>query len=200
MSGIEDRLKDPLERSALIAALVAGHCLPAEAQALREAATRDPQLAREIELMELLRQHMHQQPEELPEDWGWHRLRREMGRDTRPAGDGLRARWLPAATAALLAVCVMQGLHWWQDGREGYQPLGDSQTQVLLQLRFQPEARQSDIQALLHELNAEIVAGPSSAGVYRLRLFASDTSPQAIERALEHLRKQPVVSYVGREP
>ncbi len=199
MPGPEDSLNDPVERSALIAALVTGRCTPDEARRLQQASRRDPQLAREIELMELLRRHMQIETEELPLEWGWQRLKRDL-RNVRESRAASQFRWLPAASAALLLLCVVQGVLLWKQEDPGLRLLGADAPSEHLQLSFSLQATESEIQALLRDVGAEIVAGPSSAGLYRLRLRKPEPTREEIEAAIHRLRADSAVSYVDQEP
>lgn len=114
-------------------------------------------------------------------------------------------RWMPAALAASVAIIALQAalLLWLWPQEDRYTPLGPAPSQqVILQVRFAPEATEREIRAALGAVNGSIVDGPGALGVYRIRLDA--LRPQEGERiaaAVATLRATaPVVAHVQREP
>jgi anti-sigma factor RsiW len=122
-------------------------------------------------------------------------------RSSRPS----RNRWLPAALAASVAIIALQaalptGL-WSPTDR--FTPLGPAPaSEVVLQLRFAPEATEREIRKTLEAVNGSIVDGPGALGIYRVRLDAMRPGEEArIRAAIEALQASaPVVMHVEREP
>lgn len=155
----------------------------------------------ELEFLRALRDGIQRQGAEAsPGELGLKRLRRDLDAAA-PEATPERPWWRPAlATAAL--VIIVQGvllLNLWQtDTAPGITPLGEAGGS-LLQVRFDPQAREAQIRALLREVGAVIVDGPSAVGLYRLRLpdAKNDADRQA---ALERLqRADEVIDHVAAE-
>ena len=118
---------------------------------------------------------------------------------------GTRSRWLPAALAASVAVIALQAvlLTWMWPSQDTFTPLGSaSSAEVVLQLRFSPDATEREIRDALEAVDGSIVDGPGALGVYRVRLDATGADEEArVASAIEALRSTaPVVTYVEREP
>ncbi|MCR6497053.1 hypothetical protein LJB71_13030 [Thermomonas sp. S9] len=64
-----------------------------------------------------------------------------------------------------------------------------------LQVAFAADARLADINALLLQLDASVVAGPSALGLYTLQV-APDTAAQALQR----LQSSPLVDSAAQAP
>ena len=97
-------------------------------------------------------------------DLGWARLQRSIRQDARR--ETLARVWKPALAMAAGLALVVQGALLYQadDGRAGLAGREDAQVQIT----FAPDAREADLRALLQEVGATIVDGPSASGVYRL--------------------------------
>ena len=126
------------------------------------------------------------------------RLLREERRATRPAPRF--AWWQPALAAAVLVIVVQSVLLIGRETPGIYAPLGGpSPAGAVIQVQFNPAARERDIRRVLRQADLRIVGGPSALGIYRLRL-AGKSSPAAVDAALRALRAHPkVVSYAARE-
>ena len=80
----------------------------------------------------------------------------------------------------------------------GYAPLGAPAAD--LQIRFAPDASESETREVLQAAGARIADGPSAAGVYRLRVLGDAGDAERIARALEVLARRPeVIVHVARE-
>ncbi|HEX7045286.1 MAG TPA: zf-HC2 domain-containing protein [Burkholderiales bacterium] len=116
-----------------------------------------------------------------------------------------RARWMPVALAASLALVVIQAavLVSLLPRDDRYAPLGgETAPGVIVQVRFAPEATEREMRAVLGAVNGTIVEGPGALGVYRVRLAAIPPEDgERIAAAIETLRAAaPVVTHVEREP
>ena len=130
-----------------------------------------------------------------PLEMGWQRLARDMRADgRRRSGRG----WLKLALAASLLVVVVQtGLLVQRHGAEpGYRPAGVTETGVVLQVRFRPQASEAEMRALLQSIGGRIVDGPGALGIYRVRL-AEGRDAAAV---LKQLQGRPeLVEHVARD-
>ncbi len=164
----------------------------------------------EIAFLSRLREQIRESSRDVPPpgELGLRRLMREVegleaARKARP-----RRAWhvpvLAAAASVVLVVAVLVPYTLQRDAAVDMRLLGDEAVQeagVLLQVEFVPAASEAEIRALLLEVGAVIVNGPSAAGVYRLRLEGvGGDDAAAVTRVLERLRSRPdVVRHVARE-
>ena len=202
MSDATDKLNDPVERAALLAHYAAGRCTPEEAQAVEAALRQRPELAGELELLRNLRARIRETETETaaPGEFGWARLKRELNHESNRT-QALRSPWAKFAAIAASALLVVQVLIWQDQRDDTYRTLGDEPAVgVIVQIKFQPEATQAQVQALLREVDAEIVAGPSAAELYRVRLTLSADDTAAVAAAMTRLQQRSdVVTYARRE-
>ncbi len=135
-----------------------------------------------------------------PGEFGLARLRRDIAAN-RAAAPATTAqvkslpRWRAATFAAMAASIVLAAalvLRAPGGGEPGYELAGSGTAMdaVHFQVAFDPTVSESEMRALLTELDLSIVSGPSGLGLYELR--AND--PDANERALlARLRASPNV-------
>lgn len=141
-------------------------------------------------------------PGELPLRRALNRIAREETRLRRPSG-----WWRAVAIAAGVAVVIQSGVlvrQLYAPARGGPALLGAERPageRAVLQIVFAPEAREAAIRALLREVQATIVDGPSASGVYRVAL--EDVEPDdaaAIRGAIDRLAaRRNVVAHVAPE-
>ncbi len=155
--------------------LVNGSLPGAEREAIEHALQQHPALRAEREFFERLRSAVRDQPTATPGEAGWQRLRGQLAAApvaTRPAAND--RWWRPLAIAASVLFAVQAVWVWGPfHGDAGYAPLGATAPrpgadQVLLQVRPRADARVGDWQALLVQVNAQVVSGPGAAGVWRV--------------------------------
>ena len=82
------------------------------------------------------------------------------------------------ALAASLAALLVQGVIFWR-GDIGV-GLASGGSKGTITVAFQPDATEREIRDLLTELDLQIVSGPSSLGLYRLKGDGSATALQAL--------------------
>ncbi len=165
----------------------------------------------EIAFLSRLREQIRDSSQDVPPpgELGLRRLMRDVERleamrEGRPQRRAWRAPVLAAAASVALVVAVLVPYTLQRDAAVDMRLLGDEVVQeagVLLQVEFVPAASEAEIRALLLEVGAVIVNGPSAAGVYRLRLEGvRDEDTAAVTRILERLQSRPdVVRHVARE-
>ena len=130
---------------------------------------------------------------------------------SQPAPSRARApRWL--AIAASIQVFVIAGLLaivWQQRAAEMSAPRFTTLSNAslprtdgqILRAVFRKETTNGELQALLSQIDAQVIAGPSEAGVYTLRLPNSVAPPQ-VDSVLQTLRRDPntvFAEYVSAE-
>jgi hypothetical protein len=91
------------------------------------------------------------------------------------------------------------------DGETGYGTLSGGAAGVgpqggaLLSVAFQPGATEAELRALLDEVGAAIVAGPSAQQLYTVELGVAPESAMEVERRMKQLESRAdVVRYVAR--
>lgn len=98
--------------------------------------------------------------------FGWVRLSHAIDRD---AGARTRRRpWMwRAAAAVLFAVALGQGAWIATSSSDRFDlAANDGAVAPALQVAFRPDASEAELRALLSQIGAEIVAGPSALGLY----------------------------------
>ncbi|MFO7602841.1 MAG: zf-HC2 domain-containing protein [Gammaproteobacteria bacterium] len=156
---------------------------------------------REVALLRQMRHQVQENIETPATEFAWQRLRRDM-RATGAAAPQWRQAWRPAMAAAAALVIVIQSvLLFHPDGEGRYDLAGDGHTGVLLQVKFNPEATEQAMRTTLQQVRAEIVAGPSASGVYRIRLLdGAKASAEEQQEALATLRgHRHVIDYLQRD-
>lgn len=138
----------------------------------------------------------------LSADAGFARLRSRLERGRAP---GMPRRTLWAAAA----IVAMAGIGWTfavnvigfapADGGE-YRTLADAPARdALVDVIFADGVRESEMRALLEEIDADIVAGPSgSLGRYTLELAAPSDAPRDVDAVVRRLLADERVRFAGR--
>lgn len=153
----------------------------------------------ELKLLQALRAGVRRMPVEPPTEFGLKRLLRDV-RNSPPQLARSRTWWQPAMAAAALVI-VIQGMLlinlWPRDS--GIEPLGEPPI-AHLQVRFAPEATELQIRAALEAVNAAIVDGPGTLGIYHIRLVGGADS-DSLDRATHALlARERVVAQVSVAP
>lgn len=150
----------------------------------------------EVELLRAMRDVSKQVTEPVPGEFAWQRLQRDMRQEkTMPAPR--RQWWLPSLAAAAVLVIAVQGVLLFNFTQEdGYGLAGGGHDGVVVQVKFNAQATEADIRALLHAAGAEIIAGPGASGVYRLRLVAQDSGADLQARYEQLQANRDVIDYL----
>ena len=157
---------------------VNGSLSPEEAREVEDWLARDPDLQDDAGFLTRLRAMMRAEP--LPEtgsEFGLARLLRDLPAQLTPEAARPPARWLAPALAAGIAALVA-GLGTATLLRAPApaeapiyeQASGDAAELPRLTVTFAPEARLSEVAALLQAQDLVIVDGPGALGLYRLEL------------------------------
>lgn len=164
-----------------------------EAAMVRRYVQDNEPAAADIEVLRHVRDAVKAEQYGAPGELGLRRLKAAIREESgRAAGGGAPGRWWrPAMAAALVLIVVQAGLlvDAWRGG-DVYQPAGVATERAVIQLRFDPGATEAGIRELLDELDIEIVAGPSSVGVYRVAPVDRDGDPGRLVarlREAEHI-------------
>ena len=159
----------------------------------------------EIELLEAVRQAVREEPyPPAPLELGWQRLRRGL-HDRSQGHRAPSARhpgWLRMALAASLAMLVLQSAFIaWEHHRLGSMELvplsAEAPARARWQVRLAPQARASELTRFLRDAGLELVAGPSSLGLYRLAPRNPATTPDDAMLARLHAHPE-LFAHVAR--
>ena len=171
-----------------------------EALLLRSAEARE-----ELEVLRRLaaavREQEHGAGQPAPFELGWARLQRSLQQEARPAPR--RDWWKPGlAAAAALVIALQLGILMRPAQTDSdWRMLGGGQEQVLsggyrVQLRFVEHAQWQQIRALLLELDALLVDGPSALGVVQVHVLADARFADG-QALLQWLQQQAVVQHAA---
>jgi len=163
-----------------------------------------PQCREEITALKHLRTRVKdiESQGQSPDELGLARLKRHIRSEAATPTPRVRHRWLMPALAAAAIVIVAQAglmLNMNATNRQAMQ-LMSAPVAGDIQVRFAPDARAEQIEALLQSIHGQIIAGPGALGVYHIRISAGDSGKKNVEAALQWLRVQKnVVQFVARE-
>jgi hypothetical protein len=112
-------------------------------------------------------------------------------------------RWLPVAAAVqTVAIGALLGTVWWQSRETLEAPRFTTLTSAstvargpVIRVVFAPEVSITGINIVLRSIPAEIVAGPSEAGVFTLALPNQQEAADRVHQALIRLRSDPQVIF-----
>lgn len=190
MAGRKDNAPEAEE---LLPWYVNGTLSEEEAAMVRRYVQDNEQAAVDIEVLRRVRDAVKSEQYGAPGELGLRRLKAAIREDTgRAAGGRAPGRWWRPALAAAVALIVVQAgllVDAWRGG-DVYQPAGVGTERAVIQLRFEPGATEEAIRGLLNELEVEIVAGPSSVGVYRVAPLGENGEPGRLVarlREAEHI-------------
>lgn len=149
---------------------VRGVSTPEQAARIEAAAVRDPALSAELALMYRLKGALGQATEG-PDarDFGWKRLETEIGRTAARPKSPRAPIWRMAAML-LGAVVLAEGAYIAFAPSEAplYRTVTEDAEGAVLGIAFAPAATAGEIEALLRDVSARIVDGPSAIGLYRV--------------------------------
>lgn len=187
-----------------------------EREQVEAALANDPALKQEAELLQLLRDKIRKLPQpKSPGEFGLARLRRDISNEESPADvhrtagtdtrRGWWATWQPRIAVAAMLLVIVQGgaLVYQQQALEESRlvPMGASgYAGPVIQVTFRPGVTAMAIEESLTATETEIIAGPSAAGVYRLRLRDSAASAEKAQETVQRLaRMESVFAHVALE-
>ena len=156
---------------------VNGSLAAEEAREVEDWLARDPDLQDDAGFLTRLRALMRAEP--LPDtgaEFGLARLMRDLPPQLAPQAAEAPARWLaPALAAGIAALVAGLGTAALMRPVPGDEPVyeqasGDAAELQRLTVTFAPEARLSEVAALLQAQDLVIVDGPGALGLYRLEL------------------------------
>ena len=152
----------------------------------------------EVELLRAMRDASKQVTEPVPGQFAWQRLQRDIHQQ-----DKLNTRrqwWVPSLAVAALLVIAIQGVLLFNvTYQDGYGLAGHAPQGTVVLVKFNPEATEKSIRAALQSVGAEIVTGPSAAGIYRIQL-ADSAGDSELQAQIDRLQAQrDVIDYLQRD-
>jgi anti-sigma factor RsiW len=175
----------------LLIAYVRGHLPEPEAARIATLAAAQPSIAAELALARGLVADLDTEAAASgPGELGWARLERALDAkaDSRPTR---RPLWqLTAAAAAAVLVWQVVAVPLLPDSEGVYAPVSETPAaRPGLTVAFAPEATEAAMRALLREVGAEVIGGPTAVGLWQLG-FADASSRDA---ALARVAGDPIV-------
>ncbi len=165
-----------------------------------------PQCQQEIELLQKMRTHVKDIRTESPGEFGLNRLLNTVRNDrTVAAPPPPSSRWWKTgfAIAASLIIFIQAGLliDTWYISKPMIPLSGSQEHELVLQVSFSPTTTEAQIRDVITAVHGRFIDGPSSLGIYRIRLDKSGTSREStINSAIQHLRQQTeIILHVTQE-
>jgi len=126
----------------------------------------------ELTLLRNMREVSRQQDQTLPDAFAWQRLKRDIKQSSRVKHSSRRSWWQPGLGIAAAVLIVVQGVFIFdlKQSSDSYTQAGYQQSGLIVQVKINPQATEVQIRNLMLDLEAEIVAGPSARGLYRIKL------------------------------
>ena len=184
-----------------IQSYVLGTLDPEQASSLERAAQEDQELAAEIALWQAAREvHGEDVAKAAPGEFGWARIEREIARTTETsalvaANDDAPFWKRPRFAAWQVAASVALAVLGWQvlvspaltpasgDAPANYTLAGDQDPAAFtVRVAIQPGVSEAEMRALLGEVGAQIVDGPSAIGLYTLGFADAEAKADAVQQ------------------
>ena len=179
---------------------VNGQMSEQEKAEFEQAIKDDTEAQQEVEFLNKLRNQLKQNAEPSPGEFGLQRLKRDIKSSERAP---VTKRWRTLAVAASLLMVVQAGvmvsMMQTEEAGVGIQPLsGSHYTGTVLQLQFTGDASAEDIRQALLSVGGSIIEGPSSSGIYRVRL--KDEQNERVQQHIAQLQaNHKVIDFVAEE-
>ena len=170
--------------------------------------TSCPQCQQEIALLQKIRSQVKETHPESPGEFGLnrllHRVRSEQAVTEGPPHTTVKW-WQPVlAIAASLIILIQAGLliDTWYLSKPVIPLAGPPKHGPVLQVSFSPTTTEAQIREVITAIQGRFIDGPSSLGIYRIRLDDSGTVQRVItiEKAMQHLRQETeIILHVSQE-
>lgn len=154
----------------------------------------------ELTLLRTMQSVSRQQDDSVAQEFSWQRLKRDIkkhGQRSQPNNQW----WKQAmATAAAIVIMVQAGFIFKMDShQDGYSQAGQRDNSAIVQLKFNPNVREEQMRKILLEQDAEIIAGPSALGIYRVKLTLHKNDPEAEKKYKALKANSLLITYIARE-
>ncbi len=166
-----------------------------------------PQCQQEIELLQKMRTHVKEIHTESPGEFGLNRLLSTV-RNDRTASEAPQqtsSQWWKTAfaIAASLIIFIQAGLliDTWYISKPMVPLSGPQENGIVLQVSFTPTTTEAQIREVITAVHGRFIDGPSSLGIYRIRLDDTENSSKAtVDRTIQHLRqKTEIILHITQE-
>ena len=166
-----------------------------------------PQCQQEISLLQKMRTHVKEIRTESPGEFGLNRLLSTVRNDqtVTEAPQQTISQWWKSgfAIAASLIIFIQAGLliDTWYISKPMIPLSGPQEHGLVLQVSFTPTATEAQLREVITAIHGRFIDGPSSLGIYRIRLDDSGASGKStIESAIQHLRQETeIILHVTKE-
>lgn len=189
---------DPRDLEQLLPFYINGTLTGPERAELEAALATDAKLRGEAEYLRSLREKIKHNAKVSAGDLPLRRVQKQIARERKTT---LAPHWWrPALAAAALVIVIQSGvLVQTFTTAPKYEPLS-APSPAQFSVRFAPGASASAIQALLEEIDAQIIAGPIGPGFYELRIKTKDPNDQQLGYILQQLKSNPdIISHAQRK-
>ena len=153
----------------------------------------------EIALLQRMRTHIKETPSQSPGEFGLNRLLSEIRKEQvvtkmeQPRSSGWWRTGLAIAASLIIFIQARFLLDAWYLSKP-MAPLAGPQThEQVLQISFQPTATEAQIREALSHIHGTFIDGPSSLGLYRVRLNTAASPETPIQQTIEQLRQQTTI-------
>ena len=164
------------------------------------------QCQQEIALLQKMRAQVKEAPIQSPGELGLNRLLNEVRHERAVTSVRTQSQsgwWRTGlAIAASLIIFIQAGLllDAWFLSKPMVPLAGPQQHGAVLQVSFEPTATEAQIRAVITQVDAAFIDGPSSLGLYRIRLEAGTSEMSSIQKTIEHLRQHTsIIHHVAQE-
>ncbi len=166
-----------------------------------------PQCQQEITLLQKIRTHVKEIHTESPGEFGLNRLLTRV-RNDRTLSESPQhpptQRWQSwLAIAASLIIFIQAGLliDTWYISKPMVPLSGPQEGGIVLQVSFIPTTTEAQIREVITAVHGRFIDGPSSLGIYRIRLDDTENSSKAtVDRTIQHLRqKTEIILHITQE-
>jgi len=158
---------------------------------IRHAVNENQSLQQELIFLQSIKDSIKSENIRPPGDWGWRRLRRDiLAEESKPGHiDPAKTEhnkpswWKGIAIAASIACVVQSGYMIQQDSAQSksYHMLSTVELENTVKVQFMAGVSESDIRALLINLQGNIVKGPSAVGIYHIRFEDRQSAITSLE-------------------
>lgn len=165
-----------------------------------------PQCQQEIALLQKLRSQAKATRTESPGEFGLNRLLSTVRNDRTitEVRQQTSSRWWQTglAIAASLIIFFQAGLliDTWYFSKPVIPLTGPQEHGPVLQVSFTPTTTEAQIREVITAIHGRFIDGPSSLGIYRIRLDSGTSSESSIESAIQHLQQETeIILHVTQE-
>ncbi len=164
------------------------------------------QCQQEIALLQKIRTEVKDTPVQSPGEFGLNRLLNEVRHKQKGVGVTPQTQsrgWQTGlAIAASLMIFVQAGLLFdaWFLSKPMSPLAGPQKDGVVLQVTFEPTTTEAQIRELMTDIQATFIDGPSSLGLYRIRLDSIASSQSSVHDTIKQLRQHTdIIHHVARD-